>query len=115
MRTYSYTLFNRTINASSGVVVAFSSSAQQIDYTTGYAMQATYTGIKPEGTLSLLGSNDGINFITIKNSEVAITGAASGTTIWNVILPSYDFVKIKFQSTSATSGSLVGTFYSKGA
>ena len=114
MRVYEYTLFTGRIDATSSIARDYPSSAQSIDFTFGYSVQATYTGIQPQGTLSLLSSNDDVNFVTIRGSSAYIAGASSGTTIWNVRWPNYDSMRVNFSSTSASSGNLVVTFFSKG-
>lgn len=88
------------------------SSAQKIDYTVGYSVQAIYNGPNPRGTMSLNASLDGVNFAQIDNSSVLIS--SSGNYVWNVISANYDYVKFQFASSAASSGSLTVLFYSKG-
>lgn len=114
MRTYPYAIIsNGNMSSNSASSGNLSSSAQRIDYTFGYSVQATYTGTRPQGNLSLAGSNDGVNFSQVSNSQVALDGT-TGTTIYNVAFPNYDFVMVNFAATSASSGIMNAIFYSKG-
>lgn len=88
------------------------SSAQKIDYTVGYSVQAVYTGSSPRGTMSLLASNDGQNFATITDSPTTIS--SSGTFVWNIISANYDYTQFRFASSAGSVGSLSVNFYSKG-
>lgn len=93
-----------------------SSSALQMEYSTGLAIQARYAG-GPTGTMSLLASNDGIYFVTIAGSGANITPNLAGSTgqyMWNLISPGFQYVKWQFSSTSASSGLMAVTAFSKG-
>lgn len=125
MRTYNYIMLGST---SAGVSInsstTISSSAQPIDYTAwGYALQATFIGSQPQGTLSLLSSNDKINFVQITGSSTqfgaglpsssAATGT-SGVVMYNVRSANYQYMKVQFVPSSASSGQLTATLFSKG-
>ena len=106
MRTW-----NSTFYSTSALTGTFSTSALKIEYTTGCAVQAIYTG-GPTGALSLLASNDGINFSTIANSSNSITGP--GNYIWNLLSPGFEFIQGNFTASSASSGTMAFNFNSKG-
>lgn len=107
MRTYPLLWFS-----SSGMAQNLASSAQKIDYTVGYSVQAVYGGPSPRGTMALYASNDGVNFAQVQNSSQLIS--SSGNFMWNVMSANYDYVQFQFASSAASSGTLVVNFYSKG-
>lgn len=106
MRTYSYELISTT-----GVSTFVSTSAHKIDYTVGYAMQASYTG-GLRGNLQLLSSNDGVFFTPIAGTLTSI--ASTGVFIWNVLSANYLYVQGQFLPTSASTGTLSFLINSKG-
>lgn len=110
MRTYNYQLISTT-----GITGLISTSAHKIDYTWAYAMQAIYSG-NTNGVLSLLSSNDGVNFDTIVGSSAAISGS-SGSYLWNVLSANYLYVQGQFlaSTASASTGTLRFIINSKGA
>lgn len=89
-----------------------SSSAQKIDYTIGYSVQANLSGSNGRGTLSLQASIDGTNFAEVQNSSVLMS--SSGTYVWNVMSANYDYVRFNLASSAGANGSLTVLFYSKG-
>ncbi len=91
------------------------STGQKIDYTMLSSIQAVYAstgGGVPRGTISLAGSNDNVNFVTIAGSTTAITGSGSG--IWNINGTGYDYIQGQFVPIAGSSGQLTLTLYSKG-
>ncbi len=107
MRTYFYQL----LQSSTGLSGSVSSSAQRIEFTTGYSVQAIYTG-GLNGTASLLSSNDGVTFDTITNTSQTFSGA--GSFMWNVLSANYQYVQFSYTATSASSGLLSVNLFSKG-
>lgn len=87
------------------------SSAQKIDYTVAYSVQAIYTG-NTRGTMALYASNDGLNFSQIQNSSYLIS--SSGNYVWNVLSANYDYVQWRFASSATSTGTMQVLFYSKG-
>lgn len=111
MRTYNCYL---TPTTGVGIVASsvYQSSAQTIQYEVGFSLQAVYTGAQPQGTISLLGSNDGIHFVTVSGTSSLLSGS-TGSTLWNLPQAYYKFIKANFSATSASSGALTVLMQSK--
>lgn len=76
----------------------------------GYSIQAAFTGSNVVGTLKLLVSADGVNYIDLVSSSQAIT--ASAGYVYNLSDVQYKYVKADWAYTSGT-GNLTITFYTK--
>ena len=100
MRTYSYNLASSAIVAASGILAT---TAHQIEYSTGYAVQAVYSGASIRAKLSLEASNDGDTFVTIPASTAYIDG--SGSYLRNVLASNYEFVRFIYEASSASASS----------
>lgn len=113
------TLPNSVQVASTGVNQTFTSSAFKIEYGLGYAVQTIYNGVV-NGTISLLSSNDGVNFDTISGTPTVISNPAAGTTghfTWNVMQSNYQYVQFGYAASSTitnTTGLIRATIVYKG-
>lgn len=100
------------VPATTGVGTNFSTSAYNIQYYHGYAVQAIYTG-GTRGTASIQVSNDGVNFSTVTGSTQVLSGA--GNFIWNVTDAYYKYAQFNWASTGAAStGTMSIYFMAKG-
>lgn len=113
MRSYNYPILvnsNIAINGPTSGNIA--SSAQPVEYSNGFSVQAVYTGTQPQGTIMLQASNDNVNFVTVTGSSASLPGS-TGSIVWNVRDPNYFYSRINFLGSSATSGVLNAWFTSK--
>ena len=74
----------------------------------GIAVHSVYTGT-PSGTIRILGSNDGVNFVELDANVIA----ASGQDLVNLSLLMCAFVKVTY-TVAAGSGSLTTNVSMKG-
>lgn len=77
-----------------------------------FAVQVSFAGSSPTGTLTLEASNylNG-DYVTVTNSSQAIS--ADGTHMWNVYGAAYWFIRVKFTRASGT-GTMTGVLKAKG-
>ncbi len=100
-------VLNRPLFTNQSLTSTVSSDIVDLAETLGYAIHAIWTG-SPDGTISVQGGNDGINFVEV---DSIVTGATSGQHLLNVEKHHYRYVKIVYTATSGT-GSL--TLYISG-
>lgn len=115
------------------VFTTFSSSAVFVEYGTGFAVHATFTGAQPQGTLALKGacllpsqlatSSMNPGFVPIAGTSTYIgaglpgSTAATGTSgqiLWNVADNNYNYVRLTFDASTASTGNLSAIIVSKG-
>lgn len=68
----------------------------------GYAVHAIWTGT-PNGTISVQGSNDAVNFVQVESDGTLST---SGQFLLNVEHHHYRYMRVQYQQTFASSGTL---------
>lgn len=78
------------------------STAINVNEIVTLAVQATWTGTSPVGSLVLQASNDGTTYVDVNSQSVS---GNSGSIMWNVERPGWGFVRLFFDWTSGT-GSL---------
>lgn len=64
------------------------------------SLQAVWTGT-PVGALTILISNDDVNYTTYTGSSVSIAGSA-GNFLWNLISCGFNFVRVLYTASSST-------------
>lgn len=110
MRTYNFILSSSATLPSNGT---YASSAQKIEFTTGYSVQADYNGAALRGTISLAASNTGVDFVTIPASTAFID--SPGHYLRNVLASNYEWVRFEWASSGGSSSGFVNvTLQSKG-
>lgn len=97
-------LFNITVFDAESMATTVTSDSLNIQQAAGYAVQAVWSGTSPVGTFTVEASNDNINFTSILNSPVAISGN-TGSLMINVENAFYGFIRVVYTATSG-SGSL---------
>lgn len=86
-----------------------SSSSKNINETRSFAVQVSWTGTSPVGTITIFGSNDDSNYTSLTTVSVA---ANSGSSLYNASDAGYSFVKVTYTFTSGT-GSLTAIINGK--
>lgn len=109
--------YNYLIASSSNMGAALASSAVELQYKWGYAIQASWSGVVAAGQLNLRGSNDFLTPTTWTN----ITGTTAivsgpGTVMWNSDMANYKWVQMVFSPSSSlgSTGSLTAIANIKG-
>ncbi len=108
-------LFNKpviglTSSVSGAMTANISSVITNIQEASGYCVQAVYTG-SPVGTIQILASNDGVNFVPAPGtSPTAVSGA--GSFMFNVDGIHYGFIQVLYTFTSGT-GALTASVSAK--
>src|SRR4029077_10198555 len=74
-------------------------SSYNIDSIRSYCVQAFWSGSAPVGSLSLNGSLDGINFVSVATLSVS---GNTGSDMFNVEFPAYSYVQLVYTFTSGT-------------
>jgi hypothetical protein len=114
MLAWAYPMFGTTGTFFTGSQVV-SSSSLHIKYTQGYSVQfatsANSGASSTIGTVSLLGSNDNINFVPINGTTAFMS--STGSVLINVGQAYYKYLQANFSSSTPSSGFVVTTFLSK--
>lgn len=79
-----------------------SSTIEDISDFSNYSVHCNWTGTSPVGSIDVLGSNDGINFVSVGTIPVA---GNTGLDLFNVFGAAYKYVQVAYTFTSGT-GSL---------
>ena len=83
-----------------------SSKVINIQQLSGYSVQTTFTG-SPSGTLTINGSNDGINFSVVQTQAVS----SSGTYLYNTYNVHYIYVQVNWVGSG--TGTITSIFTAK--
>lgn len=88
------------------------SKSQDIEQIFSYAVQCTFTGASPLGTLSIQISIDNVNFADAPATSTAIS--ATGTFVFNIPDAAYQYFRVKFVHTGGSVGNMTSLCFIKG-
>ncbi len=91
-------ILNKQLFTNTVMTSTLTSEIVDLAETLGYAIHAIWTGT-PTGTLSIQGSNDGVNFVQI---DSIATGGTAGQHLLNVEKHHDRYVKIVYTFSSST-------------
>lgn len=96
---YPIFISNQKVINGAAMTANISSGAQNIQECTHFAVQSTWSGTSPVGSLTVQASNDGINWDTVDTFAVSTN---SGTHVYNSPLVGYVYTQVNYTFTSGT-------------
>lgn len=94
------TIFNEVVASAVSMGASFTTTRQCLDQTTSFAFQIVWSaGATPIGTFGLEASNDDVNYVSIANSVLSVSGD-TGNSLINVVDPGYLYVRGVYTRTS---------------
>jgi hypothetical protein len=103
---------NVAIQTPVSITPSFTTPKIELTHAGFVAVQAVATGTAPTGTLTVLGSCDGVNFGTVSGVS-PLSVSAVGTSILNLGDVGYKFIQLSWAFTSGT-GTIALTVNAKG-
>lgn len=105
-------LYDKIIDAVVVNNAVSNSEAVELYFTTGYSVQALWTGAATTGSIKLQMSINGDDWEDVGSSSQAISGP--GSFIWNVTDVHYRYVRVVVEETASNDLTVNAWIYSKG-